>query len=183
MQAFNVDKDKTLNSALYILNTLGEADYHKVFKILYFADQQHLKHYGRPLTGDCYNAMQFGPVPSFLYDVFKAAEKGTSPFAEALELAESFSVKRDGNKPIVSAAKPADTDMLSETNLEVLKASIHENNGLSFKDLTEKSHDMAWTKAQQEPDTEMSYIDIAESVDTDPEMLKYIRLNAENDLI
>ena len=34
MQVFNVDKEKTLNAALLILNNLGQADYHKVFKIL-----------------------------------------------------------------------------------------------------------------------------------------------------
>jgi len=37
MQGFNVDTNKTLNAALYVLNNLGEADYHKTFKILYFA--------------------------------------------------------------------------------------------------------------------------------------------------
>ena len=48
MQAFNVDTEKTLNAAIFILNKLGQADYHKVFKILYFAEQQHLKNYGQP---------------------------------------------------------------------------------------------------------------------------------------
>lgn len=180
MQGFNVDKIKTLNAALYILSELGQTDFHKIFKILYFAEQQHLKYYGRPLTGDSYNAMPFGPVPSFLYDVLKAAEKGTHPFAEAIEMSKAFSVDRIDNKPIVNLVQRPDLDQLSESNLEVLNSSIQENKTLSFKELTDKSHDKAWANAEQALDTEMSYLDMAQSVDTSEEMLKYICLNAEN---
>lgn len=55
----------------YVLNTLGKAQFHELFKILYFADQEHIKIYGRPITGDKYIAMKYGPVPSFLYDILK----------------------------------------------------------------------------------------------------------------
>lgn len=180
MQVFNVDKEKTLNAALLILNNLGQADYHKVFKILYFAEQQHLKNYGQPLTGDAYLAMPYGPVPSFLYDIFKASENQSSPFAEALELSKAFIVTRKEKVPYVTAAREANTDELSETNIEALLKSIEENHHLSFRDITEKSHDSAWRKAEKAAETEMSYFDIAESVKATPEILKYILLNAEN---
>jgi len=180
MQAFNVDKEKTLNAALLILNQLGEADYHKVFKILYFAEQQHLKNFGQPLTGDAYQAMPFGPVPSFLYDIFKAAENHQSPFSEAVELSKSFSVVRKDKIPYVSALVTADTDQLSETNVEAILKSIEENHHLSFKEITDKSHDTAWIKAEKAVDTEMSYLDIAASAEASEEMLTYISLNAEN---
>ncbi|WP_442588893.1 Panacea domain-containing protein [Pedobacter sp. AW31-3R] len=183
MQAFNVDKEKTLNAALLILNKLGEADYHKIFKILYFAEQQHLKNYGQPLTGDTYQAMPYGPVPSFLYDIFKASENQSSPFGEALELAKAFSVKRKDKIPFVTANNNADTDELSETNIDAILASIEENHQLSFKEITDKSHDTAWAKAEQAVETEMSYLDIAESAQATPEMLKYISLHAENNHI
>lgn len=180
MQAFNVDKEKTLNAALLILNKLGEADYHKVFKILYFAEQQHLKNFGQPLTGDVYQAMPFGPVPSFLYDIFKAAENQHSPFSEAIELSKSFSVVRKDKIPYVSALIAADTDQLSETNVEAILNSIRDNHNLSFKEITDKSHDAAWAKAEKAVYTEMSYLDIAASAEASDEMLAYISLNAEN---
>jgi uncharacterized phage-associated protein len=181
MNGFNVDKVKTLNAAVFILNQLGETDYHKVFKILYFADQNHLKKYGRPITGDTYQAMNFGPVPSFLYDLFKAAEKGIHPFAEAMELSSSFTVRRAGNIPCVSATIVADADELSESNLEVIIASITEHKGLNFEELVKKSHDKAWDDAAKLTETEMSYLDIAAVAGTSEEMMQYIALNAEND--
>ena len=40
---FDIDKSKAINSILFVLNELGDkkSDAHKVFKILYFADQKH----------------------------------------------------------------------------------------------------------------------------------------------
>lgn len=55
--------DKAVNSILFSLTRLGGVtDMHKLYKILYFADQRHLSLYGRSITGDVYIAMQFGPV-------------------------------------------------------------------------------------------------------------------------
>lgn len=183
MQAFNVDKEKTLNAALLILNKLGETDFHKIFKILYFAEQQHLKNYAQPLTGDVYLAMPFGPVPSFLYDIFKASENQSSPFGEAVELSKAFNVIRREKIPYVKANIEANTDELSETNIDAILTSIEENHQLSFREITDKSHDAAWAKAEKAIETEMSYLDIAESAQATPEMLKYISLNAENNNI
>ncbi|EOR94031.1 hypothetical protein ADIARSV_2865 [Arcticibacter svalbardensis MN12-7] len=183
MFEFTTDKDKAVHAALYVLKKVGNADYHKVFKILYFAEQFHLKSYGRPLTGDSYQAMPYGPVPSFLYDVFKAAEKGTSPFDEATERSGAFSVTRHGKMPIVKALMEPDLDELSESDLEALEFSINENGGLKFDELVKKSHDTAWDKAEKNLDIEMSYFDIAEAIGTSKEMLSYIELQAENSSI
>lgn len=180
MQGFNVDKEKTLNAALLILKHLGQADYHRIFKILYFAEQQHLKDFGQPLTGEAYQAMPYGPVPSFLYDVFKAAENQNAAFAEALELSKVFNVTRNKNTPLVTANREPDTEALSETNIEALLKSIEENAHLSFAEITEKSHDLAWAKAEKALETEMSYVDIAAAAEASAEMLKYIALNVEN---
>ncbi|MET4081489.1 putative phage-associated protein [Pedobacter sp. UYP30] len=180
MQAFNVNKKKTINAALFILNKLGDIDYHKIFKILYFAEQNHLKNYGHPLTGDSYLAMSHGPVPSFLYDVFKASEYQSSPFGEALELSKAFSVARKDKIPYVTPNRKPDTDELSESNIEVIVKSISENYQLSFLDITNKSHDSAWLKAERSSESEISYLDIAEAADATPEMLEYISLNSEN---
>lgn len=183
MQAFNVDKEKTLNAALLILEKLGQTDYHKIFKILYFAEQQHLKNYGQPLTGDVYQAMPYGPVPSFLYDIFKASENQNSPFGEALQLSKAFSVTRKDKIPYVSPNMKPNTDELSETNIEAILNSINDNQQLSFKEITDKSHDSAWEKAENAIETEISYLDMAKSVQTSPEMLKYILFNAENNIL
>lgn len=41
----------------------------QALKLVYFADRYHLRRYGRPVIGDEYLAMQYGPVPSSTKDL------------------------------------------------------------------------------------------------------------------
>ena len=70
------DKTKALNALLYVANRVQRKDFHKIFKIVYFADRQHLAEWGRPITGDTYIAMDAGPVPSRMYDMMKIVRGG-----------------------------------------------------------------------------------------------------------
>ena len=57
---------------LYVLQTFQEGvDYIKLFKILYFAQKEHLVKYGRGVIDDTFHALQYGPVPSFIYKSFQ----------------------------------------------------------------------------------------------------------------
>ena len=161
---FDIDKSKAINSILFILKELGDkkSDAHKVFKILYFADQKHLVTYGRPITGDTYLKMTYGPVPSFIRDVSEGNEK------------EGLINKI--NKHFLTTSYPYDKDDLSESEIECLPEAIAENKDRSFKDLTEKSHDSAWQKAQWH----ISYMDMAKAITNDPDILNYIKVNALN---
>ena len=71
---FTFNKEKALNAILYIAQNLNRRDFHKIFKILYFSDREYLARYGTTITGDCYIAMEAGPVPSKVYDIFKSLE-------------------------------------------------------------------------------------------------------------
>lgn len=46
------DRTKALNALLYVANHVQRKDFHKIFKVVYFADRQHLADWGRPITGD-----------------------------------------------------------------------------------------------------------------------------------
>lgn len=43
-------------------------------KLVFFADRYHLRKYGRPVTGDSYLAMNYGPVPSGTKDLAYLSE-------------------------------------------------------------------------------------------------------------
>ena len=59
---------------LYILNHFPQGvDYIKLFKILYFAQQDHLVKYARPIVEDSFCALKHGPVPSFTYKALQYA--------------------------------------------------------------------------------------------------------------
>ena len=60
-------KEVIFNAALYVANKLPKEQcrLHKVFKILWFADMEHLKKHGRSITGAKYSpAWAAGPPSS-----------------------------------------------------------------------------------------------------------------------
>ena len=86
------NKVKTLNALLYVANRVQRKDFHKIFKIIYFADRQHLADWGSPITGDTYIAMEAGPVPSRLYDMLKIV-RGDSYMPDNEGLGKYFQIE------------------------------------------------------------------------------------------
>ncbi len=173
---FNINKEKTINSILFVLDSLGgKCDFHKIFKILYFADQRHLTLYGTPITDDSYIAMKYGPVPSNSYDIFKAL-RGDSLSISDSDYGDFFEID---SHDILISKKEADIEELAESHIECLESSIRENKDLDFIQLSQKSHKMAWDNARND---EMNVIDIAREGGANEEMIKYIYLNLENQI-
>ena len=83
------DKTKALNALLYVANRIQRKDFHKIFKIIYFAERQHLADWGRPITGDTYIAMEAGPVPSRIYAMLKMV-RGDSYLLDTEGLGQYF---------------------------------------------------------------------------------------------
>ena len=173
MIQYKFDRSKAIASILYVVNALTKVDFHKLSKILYFAERKHLARYGRTITGDWYVAMKNGPVPSNIYDYLKIV-KGETGFRDeylkkCLEIEGPYNIK---------AKQEADLDEFSESDLECLNESIEENKNLSFVELTYKSHDKAWKNAPQ--DDRIDFIDIAKAEGADKVMIDYIENLVEN---
>jgi uncharacterized phage-associated protein len=147
MRIFDFDKNASLNAVLYIVNQVSQPTFHKISKVLYFADKYHLEHYGRFICGDNYVAMNHGPVPSTIYDLLKAVrDKSTLAFdGGTLELyKDALEVK---HTYCVSGKTKPNLDFLSESDIEALNYAIKEYGHLSFKQLTDLSHDDAYESA------------------------------------
>ena len=134
------DKVKTLNALLYVANRVQRKDFHKIFKLIYFADRQHLADWGRPITGDTYIAMDAGPVPSRLYDMMKIV-RGDSYMPDTEGLNKYFQVE---NWMYVRPLVDADLNKLSANEQEALSDAIAKYASLSYDEIKEKSHDVAW---------------------------------------
>jgi uncharacterized phage-associated protein len=52
----------------------GTIDKLKALKLVYFADRYHLRRFGRPIIGDEYLAMNYGPVPSGTKDLAEMSD-------------------------------------------------------------------------------------------------------------
>ena len=174
---FKIHKAKTLNAMLFILEKLGgTTDFHKLFKVLYFADQKHLLSFGRPISGDLYIGMEYGPVPSVVYDILKSVKKdNTWPL-----FSENYTEWFEVTGYMVRGKAAPNLDELSESDIIFLGQSVEENSNLDFKQLVDKSHDYAWKNAQNEQMNEMNVLDIAKSGGAEDAFLAYISLNLEN---
>jgi hypothetical protein len=108
---------------------------------MWFAELAHIKEYGRTISGDSYIKMEYGPVPSFLYDVLKGIRDGNP-------LYEKYSKLVAVNEYKIHPLMPPDTDYLSVSDINELDKSIEENKNLSMGQLTDKSHGVAWLKSK-----------------------------------
>lgn len=143
MEKFNFEDfrvEKAINAVLYITRKLKRNDFHKIFKILYFADRNHISDYGRSITGDTYIAMNDGPVPSNLYDIFKSV-RGDGFFKDNNNFSQVFNVV---NWDLIQPIAEPNLKKLSKTDLEFLNNSLIEYGDLTWDEVREKSHDYAW---------------------------------------
>lgn len=174
----NFRKEVALQAILYIAQHVQRKDIHKICKILYFADREHLSLYGRSITGDTYIAMTYGPVPSKVDDIFKAV-RGDSYFSDkADDLREYFEFK---NRYVITPKKTANLDYMSETDIQCLDHAIDLCKDKSFGQLTEMSHDLAWVNTKK--DRAISVKDILREAGDGEEYARYVseKLKAESE--
>lgn len=166
MRTDNFKEETAINALLYILAKLGgRCDIHKVSKIFYFADREHLSRYGRTITGDMYISMQYGPVPSKINDIMKAV-RGDSYFEYNTD---KF---RFVNRYIIELISESDTDFLSQSDIECLDYSIELCRYKSFDELTSFSHGLAWTKGCLQDG--ISYADMLTEIGDDQGYIDYV---------
>ncbi len=155
--------EKSLQVILYIANKLERKDFHKIFKILYFSDREHLSKYGRVITGDRYIAMNAGPVPSNIYDIIKSV-KGDGFFADNAHRFTPFFEVRKGF--FLEPKKEADLDYLSESDVEILDTVLAQCANMSWSEIKDLSHDYAWNNTTKDRTIQLSNI-MLESGETD----------------
>lgn len=155
------DKEKSLNALLYVANRVQRKDFHKIFKIIYFADRQHLADWGRPITGDTYIAMEAGPMPSRLYDMLKIV-RGDSYLPDTEGLGKYFQVE---NWMYMRPLQDADLHKLSASEQEAMSEAIEKYAALSYDEIKEKSHDVAWRSTAR--DFSISWDNIAREAGLD----------------
>lgn len=173
---------------LYILEKMTQGvDYIHLFKVMYFAQQEHLKTYGMPIMADSFVARKHGPVPTFTYRAVRCAEgKLTAATDEIKDFAQSLVVTIDHGHQIVKASTQATCDMdeLSVSNIEVLDSWIGKCKDVKAFDLSNLSHDQAWEQARQQAektgeDVKIPMYSMAEAVGATKEMLDVIKERQE----
>ena len=130
-----------LEKVLYVLSRTKGLDYYRLFKVLYFAEREYLSSYFRKLVEDDFCALQYGPVPSALYDAIKGHGQG-SILSQALWEVVKNADDEAGN--ILLPLRDADMDYIADAEASTLDKAIDEFSALSFNELLQLSHDTAW---------------------------------------
>lgn len=169
---------------LYILQQFPQgADYIHLFKIMYFAQQQHLAVYGLPLFDDSFAARKHGPVPMGTYGALKAVEGKERKFPFYQWALSSIDIHEEDGHPLVSVRNGMsyDADELSESNTEILDAIIAQLKNVPSFELSKMSHKDkaykdAWRRYQETGEDDLiTMVAIAKSGGASPAMQDVIR--------
>ena len=163
-----------LEKVLYILQKTGGLDYYRIFKILYFAERTYLAKYCRKMVEDDFCALDYGPVPTTLYDAIKD-RIGVFPLSKALW--ESIQSAGEDAPTVLLPRRSPNMDYIARHEVETLDEAITTYSTKSFHDLMELSHRDAWrgTSYRQVISSEK----IAREGGLDQEELPYLREQLE----
>jgi hypothetical protein len=162
---FTFDRAKAIETILYLAKRIEDPTLHSIGKLLYFSDKTSLEKYGRFICGDDYYAMKWGPVPTHTYDLMKeAANQDNLPF----EL----------HGYVVEPSRDADTDILSESDIECLDASIRLYGDVPMwkrhEDSADRAYKQAWERRGASGSVRMSIEDIASLLDDGDELIAFL---------
>jgi len=168
IEKFDIETAKA--AMLYISRKQEKADLLRLFKILYFAERNHLAKWGDLIVNDTYIAMKNGPVPSILYDLFKGI-RGDGFQDKRYEVFYNAFKVEDNGYTVVPLEFP-DMDYLSKASVEAIDKSVLENKDMDAYALSMKSHDYAWNNADK--NNKIDFIDIAKAGGASEDMINYI---------
>ncbi len=119
----------------------------KVAKMLYFADKKHLLEFGKPILGDVYFCMEFGPVPSFalneMNEAISRSEVVSGSDSDYNKMNQMLHVRKPlfGKYPYFEARHPFDSSVFSESELAVLNDVVTQYGSRSAIQLADLTHE------------------------------------------
>lgn len=164
---FRTNPHKALEVILWFAARRDGIDFHSILKLLFFADKYHLNRYGRPIVGDQYKALSYGPVAQTTYDILKR-----EPLAlQDLGLEEVPFIVRGSYR--VHPERAPNLRKLSASDIEALEYAWTNYAHLDFNKRIDLSHlDPAYLNADGQT---MRYEDFIEDTDEKAGILDDLR--------
>jgi uncharacterized phage-associated protein len=145
MIRFNFNETKAIEALVFIAQRWPGITPFYLAKVLFFTDRDHLRTYGRPVTGDTYIAMANGPVPSRIYDMVKDK---LDFFGDPDAIVDAIQIDKNQRYPRIRAKRGPNLDALSETDIAALEKSIEFCRTRSLTELSMLTHqEPAWYEA------------------------------------
>ena len=144
MIRFQFQPRKFASAVAYIAEHKAQVTKKEICKLIFFADQRHLLQYGRTITGDKYNALPQGPVPSRGLDMLNEHQEAP---ASDIETMREFGKVRGW---VFYPTRAADRSVFSRSDLRVMDEILAEMGKLTADQLEDLSHEEpAWRKTGQ----------------------------------
>lgn len=185
----NMNREDALTLKAVVLYILKNCSSHVsrnvyyIVKAAYVAQQKHLAKYLCPLYEDRITALQFGPVPSSIYDSLKIARGDANAMYfhrnDDLHLVyDSISFSDE----VFSTDEEPDMNYLSSSAVECINEALKEVSAMSFDEIVNATHGEEWTRAYNNPGSkQMNYLAIAKEGGADDSSLSYLEENLELD--
>jgi uncharacterized phage-associated protein len=140
--------------AFFAQRGVRDLDKMKAAKLLFHADKYHLLKYGRPVIGDQYACMEYGPVPSASLNVMNDALAGDEHFPPmAKELFDDYLIVEKGifrKYAVFRAKRQPDLDVFSDSDIKALEYAQKTFGAKSAWALSEESHaEPCWQAANE----------------------------------
>jgi uncharacterized phage-associated protein len=140
--------------AFFAQRGVRDLDKMKAAKLLFHADKYHLLKYGRPVIGDQYACMEYGPVPSASLNVMNdvlAHDEHFPPMAK--ELFNDYLIVEKGifrKYAVFRAKRQPDLEVFSDSDIEALEYAQKTHGAKSAWALSEESHaEPCWQAANE----------------------------------
>ncbi len=175
---FRFAPKKCLQAVQWMLATANEAlDFQTILKTAYFADKRMLNKHWRPIFGDTYRAMNYGPVPVNFCEMLKCDPYWLSE----LGLRDYPWERKDGYWVSLTDSDTSRRKILlnpvsiAENDMNILTEEFERSRGMSFDRRTRETHRMDWVKGVKRIDERMAYEDMIDDDHPDrEEVLEYL---------
>jgi hypothetical protein len=126
----------------YLATQLGDKriNYMRLMKLMYLADRESLARLGEPISYDDMFSLDHGLILSETYDIVKSTKK----IAELPAWSEYFSPRRSTSDYFIGVKKKVnreELDRLSDTDIEILDATLATFGGMDEWALSQYMHD------------------------------------------
>ncbi len=133
----------------FALKKDGKINKMKAIKLIYLADRLHLRKYGRPIVGDKYFAMKYGPVGSVTLNIANLSHKLSK---NTILYAKRYVKPID--KKTFASAHPLETNLFSKTDMECLESIYKEFSDKDQFELADITHTYSeWLKHEKRLDS------------------------------
>ena len=152
---YDFNTDKFIAAMAYMADRVQDLTKLRACKLIYFSDKYHLLNFGRPIFGDQYAKMDYGPVPSqscnYMNDILEAKEHNSQVEDYLIDILRHLGVKKKlwEKNPHFVAREPADLSVLSPSDIEALDHAIEDYGSMSIGELLECVHEEpSWINTQ-----------------------------------